>query len=292
MKKILYTLALVASITSCVSSYNVEGSSTISALDGSKLYLKAIKNNQMKNLDSCDVVHGTFHFSGTLDSVRMASLFMDDESVMPIVLEKGDIVVKIDAGRQSVSGTPLNDSLYVFIDQHNRLTNQMTELSHKQSQMLLDGIDENVINEQLSAEAAKIASDEDQLVTKFIEANFDNVLGPGVFMMITSQYRYPILTPQIEDIMSKATKQFKDDPYVKSYYQTAQENEQRMNGLEDSTVPQQPAAQQPMPQQPAPQQSAPQQPAPQQPAPTGQPAPMQQPMPQQPAAPLTNVPQK
>lgn len=246
MKKILYTLALVAALTSCVGSYNVEGSSSITALDGSKLYLKAIKNNQLKNLDSCEVVHGEFHFSGTLDSVRMASLYMDDESVMPIVLEKGDIVVKIEAGRQIVSGTPLNDSLYVFIEEHNRLSNQMNELSHKQSQMLLDGIDEAAINEQLSLEAAKIASDEDRLVTKFIEANFDNVLGPGVFMMITSQYRYPILTPQIEDLMSKATKVFKEDPYVKNYYKTAQENEQRMNGLEEApTPPAPPASQQP-----------------------------------------------
>lgn len=246
MKKILYTLALVAALTSCVGSYNVEGSSSITALDGSKLYLKAIKNNQLKNLDSCEVVHGEFHFSGTLDSIRMASLYMDDESVMPIVLEKGDIVVKIEAGRQIVSGTPLNDSLYVFIEEHNRLSNQMNELSHKQSQMLLDGIDEAAINEQLSVEAAKIASDEDRLVTKFIEANFDNVLGPGVFMMITSQYRYPILTPQIEDLMSKATKVFKEDPYVKNYYKTAQENEQRMNGLEEApTPPAPPASQQP-----------------------------------------------
>lgn len=246
MKKILYTLALVAALTSCVGSYNVEGSSSITALDGSKLYLKAIKNNQLKNLDSCEVVHGEFHFSGTLDSIRMASLYMDDESVMPIVLEKGDIVVKIEAGRQIVSGTPLNDSLYVFIEEHNRLSNQMNELSHKQSQMLLDGIDEAAINEQLSVEAAKIASDEDRLVTKFIEANFDNVLGPGVFMMINSQYRYPILTPQIEDLMSKATKVFKEDPYVKNYYKTAQENEQRMNGLEEApTPPAPPASQQP-----------------------------------------------
>ena len=55
-------------------------------------------------------------------------------------------------------------------------------------------------------------------------------------MMITSQYRYPILTPQIEDIMSKASQKFKDDPYVKDYYQTAQENEKRMNGLGDPSV--------------------------------------------------------
>ena len=119
----------------------------------------------------------------------------------------------------------------------------MNELSHRQSQMLLDGIDEETINQQLSIEAAQIAQEEDSLVTNFIVENFDNVLGPGVFMMITSQYRYPVLTPQIEDIMSKATKTFKNDPYVREYYQVAQENEQRMNGLSESaSAPQTPAA--------------------------------------------------
>lgn len=241
MRKFLVLPVIIALFASCASSYNVEGSSSISALDGSKLYLKAIKNNEFKNIDSCDVVHGEFHFTGLLDTVRMASLYMDDESIMPIVLEKGEIKVSIDNVRQMVGGTPMNDSLYQFIDKHNQLTSRMNELSHKQSQMLLEGIEEEVINRQLSIEAARIAQEEDQLVMKFIEANFDNVLGPGVFMMITSQYRYPILTPQIEDIMSKATKKFKEDPYVKDYYQTAQENEKRMNGLGDPTVADEPA---------------------------------------------------
>lgn len=236
MKKIFFLPAVLMLLASCASSYNVEGSSSISALDGNKLYLKAIKNNEFKNIDSCDVVHGEFHFTGLLDTVRMASLYMDDESIMPVVLEKGEITIKIDNVRQIVGGTPLNDSLYKFIDKHNQLTSQMNELSHKQSQMMLEGIDEEVINRELSAEAAKIAQEEDQLVMKFVEDNFDNVLGPGVFMMITSQYRYPILTPQIEDIMSKATKKFKEDPYVKDYYQTAQENEKRMSGLGEEPV--------------------------------------------------------
>lgn len=232
MKKVLFLSVIVAFFASCASTYNVEGSSSVSALDGNKLYLKAIKNNEFKNIDSCEVVHGEFHFTGLLDTIRMASLYMDDESIMPVVLEKGEIVVKIDPARQMVGGTPMNDSLYKFIDKHNQLTNQMNELSHKQSRMLLEGLDEGTIDSQLSAEAARIAQEEDHLVMKFIEANFDNVLGPGVFMMITSQYRYPILTPQIEDIMSKATQKFKDDPYVKDYYQTAQENEKRMSGVE------------------------------------------------------------
>ena len=236
MKKVLFLSVITVLLASCASTYNVEGSSSVSALDGSKLYLKAIKNNEFKNIDSCDVVHGEFHFTGLLDTVRMASLYMDDESIMPVVLEKGEIVIKIDPARQMVGGTPMNDSLYKFIDKHNQLTNQMNELSHKQSQMLLEGMDEGEINRHLSGEAAQIVAEEDRLVMKFIEANFDNVLGPGVFMMITSQYRYPILTPQIEDIMSKATNKFKEDPYVKDYYQTAQENEKRMNGLGDQSI--------------------------------------------------------
>ena len=244
MKKILFLPVVLAFFASCASSYNVEGTSSIPALDGSKLYLKAIKNNEFKNIDSCEVVHGEFHFTGLLDTVRMASLYMDDESIRPVVLEKGEITIKIDNVRQLVGGTMLNDSLYKFIDKHNQLTNQMNELSHKQSQMLLEGIDEDVINRQLNQEAAQIAAEEDRLVVKFIEANFDNVLGPGVFMMITSQYRFPILTPQIEDIMSKATEKFKNDPYVREYYQMAQENEKKMNGLGDPLNMENPTAQQ------------------------------------------------
>ena len=234
MRRIVYALIIVCTLVSCAESYSVQGSSSVSALDGSKLYLKAIKDNELKNIDSCEVVHGQFRFAGLLDTVRMANLFMDDESIMPVVLEKGEIGIKIDNASQTVFGTPLNEKLYEFIDFHNQLDNQMNELSHKQSQMLLDGIEEEVINIQLNHEAAEIARREDSLVTNFIVDNFDNVLGPGIFMMITSGYRYPILTPQIEDIMSKATAKFKNDPYVKDYYQVATENQARQTGLSEA----------------------------------------------------------
>ena len=232
MHKILFAFATMALMASCAKSYNVQGSSSISSLDGSKLYLKAVKNNELKSIDSCDIVHGQFHFSGILDTVRMANLFMDDQSLLPVVLEEGEIVIKIDNAAQSVGGTPLNDKLYKFIDKHKQLDNRMSELSHKQSQMMLEGVDELTINEKLNAEAEKIAAEEDKLVTTFIVENFDNVLGPGVFMMITSGFNVPVLTPQIEDIMSKATDKFKNDPYVKEYYQVASENMAKMQGLD------------------------------------------------------------
>ena len=233
MHKILLAFATMALMGSCANSYNVQGASSISSLDGSKLYLKAVKNNELKSIDSCDIVHAQFHFNGILDTVKMANLFMDDQSIMPIVLEEGEIVIKLDNAAQSVGGTPLNDKLYKFIDKHKQLDNRMSELSHKQSQMLLEGVDELTINEQLNAEAGKIAAEEDKLVTSFIVENFDNVLGPGVFMMITSGFNVPVLTPQIEDIMSKATDKFKNDPYVKEYYQVASENMAKMQGLDE-----------------------------------------------------------
>ena len=84
--------------------------------------------------------------------------------------------------------------------------------------------------------------DRDLKLTLFIVENFDNILGPGVFMMMTSGYRYPVLTPQIEDIMSKATDKFKNDPYVKDYYQVATENQARQNGLHEVEPQPQPKA--------------------------------------------------
>lgn len=234
MSKLIYMLVIVAIFSSCADSYQIKGTSSIPTLDGRMLYLKIVTNNELKNIDSCDVVHGLFHFSGMADSAQMANLFMDEESIMPIVLEEGDITIKIDNAEQVVAGTPLNDKLYKFIDKRSQLDNRMSELSHKESQMVMDGGDLDEIRMRLNEEANEIAKQEDLLETTFITDNFDNVLGPGVFMMLCSGYKYPILTPQIEDIMSKATAKFKNDPFVKDYYQTACENMQRMQGISPS----------------------------------------------------------
>ena len=52
MNKTIYAIIAVLVLTSCAESYNIQGSSTVSSLDGSKLYLKAIKNQELKNLES------------------------------------------------------------------------------------------------------------------------------------------------------------------------------------------------------------------------------------------------
>lgn len=234
MNKILYAFITLLAMTSCANSYNIQGTSNVSTLDGRMLYLKILKNNDFKNIDSCDVVHGQFHFDGNLDSVRMANIFMDDEAVLPLVLESGDINVKLDDAQQIVSGTPLNDKLFKFFKKYQQLQNQQMELVHKHDQAIMNGSDMELVTRKLNEEAIQLADQEDKLVTSFVTENFDNVLGPGVFFMVTMRNQYPMLSPWIEDIMSKATEHFKNDPYVKDYYQKAQENEQIMNGTRDA----------------------------------------------------------
>lgn len=238
--------AAAVALTSCVGSYDIKGTSNVSVLDGKQLYLKVYSDNDLKNIDSCGIVHGQFGFSGRLDSTKLVTLFMDNESLMPVVLETGATInIKIDNGQQKVSGTPLNDKLSKFMEEYNQLEMQMNDLSHKQSQAIMNGEDENVTNARLAAEAQQIAAKEDRLVTQFIVNNFDNVLGPGVFFMMTAGYQYPELSPWIEDIMSKATEHFKNDPYVRDYYRKAQENQNIMNGMATPDVAAPPQAEMP-----------------------------------------------
>ena len=233
MNKIFYAFISLLALTSCANSYDITGTSNVSTLDGRMLYLKVLKDAEFKSVDSCDVFHGQFHFNGTLDSVRMANIFMDDEPVLPLVLESGAITVKLDDTQQVVSGSPLNDKLFGFFKKYQQLQNQQRELVHKHDQAIMNGSDMNVVTRQLTAEANRLAEQEDKLVTTFVTDNFDNVLGAGVFFLVTMGNQYPMLTPWIEDIMSKATDHFKNDSYVKDYYQKAQENEQIMNGTRD-----------------------------------------------------------
>ena len=213
MNRLLYAFVIVAALASCAESYNIQGSSSLALLDGNKLYLKVVQGKDLKTIDSCEVVHGKFRFAGLLDTTLMGALYMDDKSVMPIVVERGDISVRINEAQQSVSGSPLNDLLYSFLDKHKQLGNRMAELDHRYSQMLLDGIDEDTIARQLTAEAAVINQQEDSLVTDFVVENFDNVLGPFVFIQMSSS------VPQIELIMSKAPDAFKQHPEVSDFYQ-------------------------------------------------------------------------
>jgi hypothetical protein len=250
MNKIIYVVMAVLGLSSCANSFNIDGTSSISNLDGQKLYLKVFTDTTFKDLDSCDVLHGKFKFCGTIDSVRVANVFMNGVPTLPVVLEDGDITIKIDNLQQTVTGTPLNDELTEFIKEYQKLANASAELVHKHDQAIMDGKDMEPVIRQLQAEDEALNEKMDKLVTKFVEDNMDNILGPWVFLnTCTSKYEFPMLDAWIDDIMTKATDKFKNDPMVKEYYEKAQENQQIMNGMKEAPV-QQPVA--PVPNAPTP----------------------------------------
>lgn len=209
---------------------DVKGTTTIPELEGKTLYLKAFLETDLQVIDSARIRHGQFHFNGTEpDSAVMANLFLGDESIMPIVLDGSPLTVKLDAAEHKVTGSELNDTLFAFIARKTALDVQLAELPRRESRMILDGMDHDEIVRLLSQEASILNAKEDALVTNFIKDNMHNCLAPGVFMIVTSNYPYPMLNPQIEELLTLGSPQFVNNAYVREYVRLAKENMEKLN---------------------------------------------------------------
>ena len=128
---------LLALLASCSRTYKVEGSSSVTSLDGKMLYLKLMQGDEWQTVDSAEVIHGFFKMKGAADSVRMVMLYMGQEGIMPLVLESGKVEVSISNGQLQAKGTPLNDKLYEFIDKRNEMEVQIEELDRKEARLVL-----------------------------------------------------------------------------------------------------------------------------------------------------------
>ena len=226
VSKFLPLLLLLLVFTSCGRKYKIEGSSSVSSLDGRMLFIKTLQEGKWIKLDSAEVIHGLFSMKGAVDSVMMATLYMDDEAIMPLVIEKGDIKITITVTELAAKGTPLNDALYEFIDKKNAMDVKIEELEHKEARMVMEGADLADIHEQLTKEGEALINEMNQYVKTFISDNYETVLGPSVFLMLCSNLPYPVMTPQIEDIMKDAPYSFKMNKMVKEFVSKAKENMQ------------------------------------------------------------------
>ena len=204
----------------------VRGSSDVDDLEGKVLTLKVYVDGEMKSIDSTRVVHGRFDFGGSMDSTMLANVFLGNLSLMPIVLEEGEVKLNIGETQQTATGTPLNDSLSGFIQRKTQLDARMAELPHLESRMIMDGTDYDEVMYELGKQSRELSAENDKLITRFIRTNYNNVLGPGIFMILTSSLPYPVLTPQIEEIITNAPPYFLGHPYVKRYIKAAKKLEE------------------------------------------------------------------
>ena len=89
MNKLLSGLLLMFAVllASCGGvKYNVSGTSSLPELDGKKLYLRVVdanNDNELVSIDSCEVVHGQFSFSGTVDSVKPSCAALHANCIAP-----------------------------------------------------------------------------------------------------------------------------------------------------------------------------------------------------------------
>ena len=250
MNKILYALVILLALTSCTKSYYIHGTSNISSLDGRQLYLKGGSGDSLITLDSCEVVHGNFSFKGTLDSVQVAQIYMDDMNLQfPIVLEEGDIQLKLDNTLLRVSGTPLNEKLNTFWTKFTQLRNQFIEIDHEEGVSIMNGHDEEATNTRLIKKALLVYANIDKLFTAFVTNNFDNTLStwgfltrvsydmtPNAYPIWMNDYLYANAVSQlpswVEFIMAKAPDVFKNNAAIKDFYEKFQRAQKEMNGME------------------------------------------------------------
>lgn len=217
---LLNVVATLLLLSSCSDKYTIVGTSMHSVFDGKMVYLSNLIDGKDSSLDSCEIIHGQFTMSGPLDSVMCVTLDMGDFH-LPLVLESGEIRVSSESQTVKVEGTELNEVLYKFLASRDSLIMILTDLPRRESQMILEGYDHDYILHTLGEAEADVRMAMDKLETNFIISNFDNVLGVSWFMELCNEtyqrFGYPNTTPQIDEIYSRAPKDFQANPHVKKY---------------------------------------------------------------------------
>ncbi len=225
----LVCLALVLCLCGCSQHLQIMGSTSIAEIEGRMLYLRVYRDGDMAAIDSARITHGRFAFNGVSpDTTAMVCLFLGEESVMPFVVDGSPLTITLGERDRKVEGSVLNDTLFAFIRRKSAIDMQVAELPRRESRMILDGHDYDDIQRVLNAEAAQLAQQNDAVVMRFIKDNMDNVLGPGVFMIVTSGMPYPMLNPQIEELVTLAPPSFLQDAYVAEFLRMARENQEKM----------------------------------------------------------------
>lgn len=223
----LLVICMIACFFSCAKGYRIMGESNVSRLEGKTVTLMTSEDNVWRMLDSCEVLHGKFRMAGKADSTLIATLFLDGNPIMPLIVEPGRMEVVISNIHLGVSGTPLNDSLYSFIARKYKLDFRAMELERLESQMIMNGYGEAEIQAHLDS-AYQVLSDEMQtLVCGFIGDNFHNVLSLCGFSMLCNGLPYPIITPLIQSVIDDAPQVFLDHPSVSAFLEMARDNTER-----------------------------------------------------------------
>lgn len=211
-------MSTALALTSCSHQYSIKGDVTNDMARGQMLYLSVSNDMQtICHIDSCQIVHGRFNIMGETDSVILARLYVDREMLMPLVLEGGDMNVKIDYYSKTVQGGELNALLNDYFLKMSELQTKWETIYDRRIQLYMSGDLKPHIHAELEAQESNIRQLMEHSETEFIKQNYTNAIGPGMFHLLTERMPLPLLTPQIVDILNNAPQEFLNAPFV-SYF--------------------------------------------------------------------------
>ena len=168
---------------------------------------------------------------GKVDSTVLALLYMDNNRIMPFVLEPGNISIQIDNARITIKGTPLNNCFNDFMMSQNSLDDRTSEVEYEESRLIMDGSYGEKEQNEISQKRADLLEERNNLVKSFIQDNYNNALGPGIFILIGNNMPFPFLTPVMEEIVDKAPDSFKNNPMIKDYITAARSNMEKIRAM-------------------------------------------------------------
>lgn len=90
--------------------------------------------------------------------------------------------------------------------------------------MVLDGRNPDDIHKEIEKQRSEVSAQLDSLAKTFIQTNYENVLGPEIFIIMCYGMPYPVLTPVMEEIIDDAPTSFKENPMIKEYISIARSN--------------------------------------------------------------------
>lgn len=221
IRHVFYIIMLLF-VTSCARHYNIAGNVVEGALQGETLYLMTHHEAQFtRRVDSCKIVHGQFTLMGSVDSITWAKLYLDQNMVMPLVIEGGEVEVVIDCFGNRIKGSPLNEKLNRFFEAMSKLQREWDAIYDRRIQLYMSGSHVPHILAELDAREQRLERKMEAVENKFIRDNFENVLGPGMFLLLSEQYSVPVITEQFRLILDDAPTEFLNHPMIVDYLRRA-----------------------------------------------------------------------
>ena len=121
MRKVFYLTILGLLLISCQanSRYTIQGTVADEAYEGTNVYLQQMTADAVENIDTAIVLDGSFTFTGSVDSVVLRFIALEDLAQskrgvsVPMQLEPGTLTVAFDSV-VTITGTPVNDAYTTF----------------------------------------------------------------------------------------------------------------------------------------------------------------------------------